>query len=248
MPFLKSSVWRKSMTYQIGLCDDELYQIKVNGLFLKEIAFKNDMDLEYHGFSDGMQLRKYLANRELDILFMDIDLGNESGVELAAQLSKQYPKMVIAFVTGHREFMEEAFEMDAMGYLVKPYEINRMERVLQKSLLQVSALKQSVREPELIVNDENIRKKIQCKDIIYIQRQQYKSMVVTGQRQYCVYEPITALVERVGEGFIRVNQSEVVNMSYISTIEGNTIKLKNGMEMSMGRTFKKEALQKYFCV
>lgn len=234
------------MTYQIGLCDDELYQIKVNGLFLKEIASKNDIDMEYHGFSNGMQLRKYLLSKELDILFMDIDLGNESGVELAAQLSKQYPKMVIAFVTGHREFMEEAFEMDAMGYLVKPYEINRMERVLNKSLLQVSALKQSIKDKELVVNDENLRKKIKCKDIIYIQRQQYKSMVVTAQRQYCVYEPITALYERVGEQFLRVNQSEVVNMEYIKSIEGNIVKLKNGMEMQIGRTFKKEVIQKYF--
>lgn len=234
------------MTYQIGLCDDELYQIKVNGLFLKEIASKNDMDLEYHGFSDGKQLKRYLANKELDILFMDIDLGNESGVELASQLSKLYPKMVIAFVTGHREFMEEAFEMDAMGYLVKPYEINRMERVLQKSLLQVSALKQSVKEPEIVVNDENLRKKIKCKDIIYIQRQQYKSVIVTVQRQYCVYEPITALYEKVGEGFLRVNQSEVVNMEYIKAIEGNTVKLKNEMEMPIGRTYKKEIMQKYF--
>lgn len=236
------------MAYQIGLCDDELYQLKVNGLFLKEIASKNDMDLEYHAFSSGAQLKKYLLSKELDVLFMDIDLGDESGVELAAKLSRQYPKMVIAFVTGHREFMEEAFEMDAMGYLVKPYEINRMESVLRKALLQVSALRQGdgAREAELIVNDENLRKKIKCNDIIYIQRQQYKSVVVTRQRQYCVYESITALFERVGEGFLRVNQSEVVNVKYIKSIEGNTVKLKTEMEMSIGRTYKKHVMQKYF--
>lgn len=234
------------MTYQIGICDDEAYQIKVNRLFLKEIASKNDMDLECHGFSNGTQLENFLLRKELDVLFLDIDLGDESGVELAAKLSKLYPKMVIAFVTGHREFMEEAFEIDAMGYLVKPFEINRMERVLRKSLLQASALRQSVKEQEIIVNDENLKKKIKCKDIIYIQRQQYKSVIKTGQRQYCVYEPITALFERVGEGFIRVNQSEVVNMGYIQSIDGNTVKLKIGMEMPIGRTFRKEVIQKYF--
>lgn len=236
------------MAYQIGICDDEIYQVKVNGLFLKEIASKNDMDLEYHGFSSGTQLKKYLASRELDILFMDIDLGSESGVELASQLSRQYPKMVIAFVTGHREFMEEAFEMDAMGYLVKPYELDRMERVLRRALLQVSAMKQRAGASEMIVYDENLRKKIKCSDIIYIQRQQCKSVIVTGQRQYCVYEPITALYEKAGEGFLRVNQSEVVNTEYVSAIEGNTVKLKNGMEMSIGRTYRKEIIHKYFGV
>lgn len=234
------------MAYQIGVCDDEIYQIKVNRLFLEEIASQNNLDLECHGFSSGAQLKNFLLNKELDILFMDIDLGDESGVELAAQLSRQYPKMVIAFVTGHREFMEEAFEMDAMGYLVKPYEIGRMERVLRKSLLQVSALKQSINEPEIIVNDENLKKKIKCKDIVYVQRQQYKSVIVTGRRNYCVYEPITALHERLGEGFLRVNQSEVVNVQEIRTIEGNIVKLKNDMEMSIGRTFREGVIERYF--
>ena len=234
------------MTYQIGLCDDEIYQIKVNGLFLKEIAAKNDMDLEYHGFSSGSQLKKYLRDKELDILFMDIDLGNESGIKIASQLSRQYPKMVISFVTGHREFMEEAFDIDAMGYLVKPYEINRMERVLRRSILQVMALKQSVKEPEITVIDENLKKKIICKNIIYIQRQQYKSVVVTPQREYCVYEPIKALYKRVGAGFLRVNQSEVVNMDYINTIENNIVMLKNGMQMLVGRTYRKDVMLRYF--
>jgi len=236
------------MAYRIGICDDEIYQVKVNGLFLKEIAAKNDMDLEYHGFSNGTQLKKYLACKDLDILFMDIDLGDESGVELASQLSRQYPKMVIAFVTGHREFMEEAFEMDAMGYLVKPYEIHRMESVLKRSLLQVSAMQQDAEEPVIIVNDENLRKKIKCRDILYIQRQQCKSVIVTGQRQYCVYESLSALYERVGTGFLRVNQGEVVNVEYISSIESNSVKLKNGMEMSIGRTYRKEIMHRYFGV
>ena len=142
--------------------------------------------------------------------------------------------------------VEEAFDIDAMGYLVKPYEINRMERVLCRSILQVMALKQSVKEPEITVIDENLKKKIICKNIIYIQRQQYKSMVVTPQREYCVYEPIKALYERVGAGFLRVNQSEVVNMDYINTIENNVVMLKNGMQMPVGRTYRKDVMLRYF--
>lgn len=236
------------MTYQIGLCDDELYQIKVNGLYLKEIAKKNDMDLKFFGFSNGNQVKKYLSQKELDILFLDIDLGKESGIELAASLSKKYPNLVISFVTGHREFTEEAFELDAMGYLVKPYDMRRMEKVLWRSILQVSAMKQMANEPEIIVNDENIKKKIKCKDIWYVQRQQYKSVIVTRQKQYCVYEPITALYERLGIGFMRINQSEVVNLNFVENIEGNRVLLKNKDEMTIGRTFKKQVMQTYYHV
>lgn len=234
------------MPYQIGLCDDEIYQIKVNSLFLKEIASKNQYDLEYHGFQSGKQLQSYLDSKHLDILFLDIDLGEENGIEIASWIAKNYPNIIIIFVTGHREFAVEAFEVDAVGYLVKPYDINKMSNVLKKVMVQLEKRGTEEEKHEIIITDENLKKKIKCKDIIYIQRQQYKSVIKTGQRQYCVYEPITALFERVGDGFIRVNQSEVVNMGYIQAIEGNTVKLKNGMEMSIGRTFRKEVMQKYF--
>ena len=234
------------MTYQIGLCDDEIFQIKVNSILLREIAEKNNMDLECHGFVNGIQLKKYLSCKPLDILFMDIDLGKESGIDLATQLSHQYPKMTIVFVTGHKEFMEEAFEIDAMGYLVKPFEIKRMERALQKSILQVSAMKKNLYDKEIVVTDENLKKKIQCRDIIYIQKQQYRSIIVTNTKKYHVYEPISSLYERIGEGFLRVNQSEVVNRDYIKEVSGNTVRLRNRMEMPIGRTFRKELIKQYF--
>ena len=234
------------MAFQIGLCDDEVYQIKVNGLYLKEIAEKNDMDLEYHGFTNGTQLKKYLDQKQLDILFMDIDLGKESGIELASQLTQQYPKMMISFVTGHREFTQEAYAMDAMGYLVKPYEMKRMETVLRRSVLQVMAMKEEEKQKELVVTYENLKKKIACKDIVYIQRQLNKSVIKTVNKQYSVYETITSLCERAGEDFIRINQSEVINNSFIKNIEGEMVYLTNGMELSIGRTYKKEVREKYF--
>ena len=59
------------MPYQIGLCDDENYQLKVNTLFLKEIASKNKYDLEYHEFTSGKQLRNYLETNNLDALIWE---------------------------------------------------------------------------------------------------------------------------------------------------------------------------------
>lgn len=221
--------------------------MKVNSLFLREIAEKNQLEMEYHGFSTGVQLLKYLGKKQLDIIFMDIDLGEESGIDLAKKITKSYPQTIIVFVTGHKEFMEEAFEMDAMGYLVKPYDIKRMEKVLHKSLLQWSALQKNDSSKELVITDENLKKKIKCKDILYIQRQQYKSIIVTNnKKEYHVYEPMTALYERIGEGFLRVNQSEIVNKNQIVGISGNIVQLKNNMEMSIGRTFRKELMLQYF--
>lgn len=234
------------MSYQIAFCDDEVYQIKVNSLFLKEIASQNGYDFEYHGFQSGKQLRNYLQSNPIDILFLDIDLGDETGIEIAAWIAQNYPEVITIFVTGHREFAEEAFEVEAVGYLVKPYDIKKMENSLKKamSLLEKKQLEQS--NTEIVITDENIKKKIDCRDILYIQRQQAKSVIKTQDKEYQVYETIISLCERIGDSFIRVNQGEVVNNKMIQEIKGNTVYLKNGMEMSIGRTYRKEVLEKYF--
>ena len=235
------------MAYQIGICDDEEYQIKLNGLYLKELASQRKWDMEYHGFKNGSQVLKYLAVKHLDILFLDIDLGeSESGIQLAAQLANKYPQLVVIFVTGHREFAGEAFEVEALGYLVKPYDIKKMESILRKALLQVSAIQQQEDTREIVITDENIKKKINTKEIIYIQRQISRSVIYTDRKCYTVYETITSLCERLGEGFLRINQGEVANIKEISEIRGNIVYLKNGMEMSIGRTYRKDVVAKYY--
>lgn len=234
------------MAYQIGLCDDEEYQIKLNGLYLKEIASKNSYDIKCHGFKTGRQVLKYLTVNPLDILFLDIDLGEESGIEVATKLAEKYPELVVIFVTGHREFTGEAFEVEAMGYLVKPFDIKKMESILSKALLQVSAIQKKQEEREIVITDENLKKKININDILYIQRQHSKCIIYTRHRTYNVYETLTSLYERLGEGFLRINQGEVSNMREILEIRSNVVVLKSGIQMSIGRTYRKEVLEKYF--
>lgn len=234
------------MSYQVAFCDDEIFQIKLNNLYIKEIASKNGYDFEYHGFQAGKNLKKYLTSHHLDILFLDIDLGDETGIEVAAWIAQNYPNVITVFVTGHREFAEEAFEVEAMGYLVKPYDISKMENVLKKAMNLLQNSQKDNRNTEIVITDENIKKKIDCREILYIERKQSKSIIKTQQKEYQVYETITSLCERIGESFIRVNQGEVVNLNIIKEIKGNTVYLKNGKEMSIGRTYRKEVLAKHF--
>lgn len=234
------------MSYQVGICDDELYQIKVNNLFIKEIASKNGYDFECHGFSSGNQLRNYLSSHHLDLLFLDIDLGDETGTETAAWTAQNFSDTIIIFVTGYREFAEEAFEVEALGYLVKPFDIKKMEHVLKKAMSRSEKKAVEESSAEIIITDENIKKKISHQDILYVERRQSKSIIVTRQREYQVYETITSLCERLGDSFIRINQGEIVNLKMIKEIKGNTVYLKSGKEMSIGRTYRKEVLAKYF--
>ena len=110
--------------------------------------------------------------------------------------------------------------------------------------LEKSAHDQEVHE--IVITEENIKKKIDCRDILYIQRQLTKSIIKTQNRNYQIYEPISSLCERIGNSFVRINQGEVVRISLIAGIRGNIVYLKNGMEMAIGRTYRKSVMETYF--
>lgn len=234
------------MKYKIGICDDEVLHVRINGVYVQEIAKRNRYDVEVKGFTKGSQVQEYLQKESLDILFLDIDLGNDSGILLAAELMKKYPELIIIFITGHREFASEAFDVEAIGYIVKPVEEKKMERVLKKALLQVMALKGQNSSQEIIITEENIKKKIYEEDIIHIERELAKTVIHTLDRDYRVYETITSLCERLGDNFLRINQSEVVNIKEIKEIRDNSVFLKNGTMVRIGRTYRKAVIETYF--
>lgn len=234
------------MKYCIGICDDEKLQVKVNGLYIKEIAQRNNYDVVLAAFASGKSVLEFLETKKLDILFLDIDLGIESGISIAERIAAKYPEVVIIFITGHREFANDAFDVDAMGYIVKPVEEKKIERVLKKTLAHVEAIHVKKPEETLVITADNLKKRISQDSIIYIERQIAKSIIYTKDNEYNVYETISSLIDRLTNHFIRVSQSYIVNKSNIAEINGNNVILSNGMVLSIGRTYRKEVLESYY--
>ena len=234
------------MSIRIGICDDEKLQVKINGSYIKEIATRNSLDISLVGFTSIDQLFIYLSKNELDILFLDIDMGEKSGIQAAAKLYNAKPELIIVFITGHREFACEAFDVDALGYILKPVDTTKLERTLKKAIHQISSSTHYPNEAFLIVNQENGKKKLYINDILYIERVKARSIITTKTETYAIYESITSLSEKLTTNFIRINQSEVINLSEIADIKGNTLLTKEGVEKSISRSYKKDVLKAYF--
>jgi DNA-binding LytR/AlgR family response regulator len=235
------------MRYRIGICDDEVIQLKVESLYLNEIAKRNNIEINHKGFDNPEELIEFLKKYTFDILLLDIDLKNEvSGIELATMLVAKYPKMIIIFVTGHPEFTFEAFNIEATGYVVKPIDMSKFERILLKAFHLVDGIKKTSKEIPFIITEENIKKKINQEDIIYIQRRAAKSFIITKEREYQVYETITSLYDRLKESFLRINQSEIVNVNRIKEIQEGYVYLKTGEAFTIGRTFRNDVMEAYF--
>lgn len=82
-------------------------------------------------FSKGREAIDYVQENPFDLAFVDINMGNENGLDVAQELKNANPKALIVFLTGYEEFSIDAFKLHAFDYLLKPLEDEELNRVLK---------------------------------------------------------------------------------------------------------------------
>ncbi len=166
-----------------------------------------------------------------DVVFMDIDLKGESGLECARVLTELNPDLKVIFATAHSEFMAGAFEIYAFDYLVKPFNMERVVRTLDRIRSSVKAdgapesLPDKVSRPQHYKNKLFIRGKEQIclldtQEIILVERMEGYTSIVTGSERYKTSISLTDIEEKLGGGeFMRCHKSYIINVSKIVRIE-----------------------------
>ena len=99
---------------------------------LKKMIEKHDgfsVSFEASGVKEAIE---FYQNNPVELVMMDIDLKGESGMECARIISDMNPKVKIVFTTAHSEYMADAFEIYAFDYIVKPYNMERLNRTLNR--------------------------------------------------------------------------------------------------------------------
>jgi DNA-binding LytR/AlgR family response regulator len=233
------------MRQNLIVCDDESIALKMNCSYIEELSKKYRLDANITGFSGSDKVLEYSENNDIDMAFLDIDLKGINGISLASRLLKKNPRIITIFITGHREFAYEAFNVEAFGYLTKPVDSDRLERVFKKALLQMNDMNNRLQRIPLIITEDNVKKKISQQSIIYIERVGAQSIILTRNGKHSVYETITSLAGRLEGNFVQINQGMIVNLEEVQSIQGNQVIMKSEEIFIIGRTYSKEAKRKF---
>lgn len=181
-----------------------------------------------------------------EVVFMDIDLKGESGLDCAKTITELDPKVKIIFATAHSEYMANAFEIYAFDYLVKPFNLERVKKTLSRiKELQtgISGAKQEdgadteVRAPEqhkdkLMIKGREQMTFLDTKDIILIERLDGETIITTKDGEFHTSASLGSMEAKLDPSeFMRCHKSYIVNLSMISQIEvygrwTYTVKLK----------------------
>ncbi len=234
------------MKLNIAICDDESMTLKINCTYMEELSKKYKVDANIVGFSKGEDLLEYMEHSEdIDIAFLDVDMKGMNGIQTAAMMLRRNPRTVIIFITGHREFAYEAFTVEAFSFLMKPIDPDRLDRIFKKAVLQVNDIMNRKLRSSLIITEDNIKKKINQSAILYIERVEARSVIVTKTAKHGIYETITSLENRLEDNFLRINQGIIVNLNEVAGVQGTQVTMKAGEVFPIGRTYHKQVKKRY---
>ena len=164
-----------------------------------------------------------------DVVFLDVDMPEVSGIECARIIQDKDPKCVLIFATGHEEYMSEAFEVYAFDYLVKPFNMERLQGTLQR-ILDRGLKSEAIQSPRVSIQQNKpsrllLRHKegiafLDPEDIILIQREDRATVIYAkDEARYVISETLQEIENRLDPDlFFRCHKSYIVNIQYIRDI------------------------------
>ena len=210
------------MAIKIMLVDDE----PGVRLLLRKII-ERQKDFEIVGECESMTDAVMLFNRtKPDVVFLDIEIGGASGIECARIIADMAPKTKIIFATAHAEYMPEAFSVYAFDYLVKPFNVNRVDQTLERicGMLQPEKEKEEIRREggldRLLIKGKESACFVDTAEIILIQREEGSTVLYTQNDSFTTSASLNEIEAKLNPDlFMRSHKSYLINVSQIKRIE-----------------------------
>ena len=200
------------------------------------------LTLQGHCYN-ALNALNFLHQHPVDLLFLDIDMPELSGLELLTAL-KNPPRVILT--TAYAEFALEGYEHGVVDYLLKPIRFERFIKAVDRLILPETELPlppvANAVPTYLLLNISNARQKIDTADIVYVAAAgNYVQLHFPQQRPLLASETMSEMQKQLPH-FIRVHKSYLINVDYLSKLEGNRVYLQGGVEIPIGVSYKQSVL------
>lgn len=207
----------------IAVCDDEVIECSNIAKKIKEILEEMKIPCIVHQFCNGRELLQ--ASESFDILFLDILMHDLDGMKTAQIFRENTSDKILIFISSSREYVFEAYDVEAFSYLLKPLEDKKLKQVLQKVVLKTEKHSQEF----ILVSRERQKKKIFLDDIYYFEIKGRMVDVHGLNGIFTYYEQIGELEDKLQDkGFFRCHKSFLINLKYVDGYNRQEVILENG--------------------
>ncbi len=219
------------MKLKAAICDDEGVQIQYLAAILNAWADKNNYTVDILSFPSAEAfLFAYSEDKDFDLLLLDIEMKELSGVELAKRIRVQDARVQIIFITGYPDYMAEGYEVAAVHYLLKPVSGGKLEQVLDRAVKNLGGT-----EKYLTVRFDRQTEYIPYSQIRYIEAQLQYVVIYTHTKEYRMKASLSDMEKELDDSFFRCQRSYIINLGQVQKIKSNCVLLKSGETIPISR-------------
>ncbi|CAM5793229.1 MULTISPECIES: LytR/AlgR family response regulator transcription factor [Brevibacillus] len=208
--------------------------------------------------TNGRELLQLVEEYEPDVVFLDIKMPELEGDQAARMLAARKKRPLLVFSTAHEDYAVEAFKLNAVDYLLKPTEPQRLKETLQRLRKRLSetappsALPNPSKVAKMIIEDNNRLVVIDPSTVMYAVRDERVVQIWTESEVYTTRMTLQQLEEKLqAYPFFRTHKSYLVNLQYVSELQpwfngayNLILKGPNPVRLPVSRTAAKDLLKR----
>lgn len=219
------------MPYKIAVVDDNPTDMAYMASLAKRWADSRDAAIHVRSFPSAESfLFLYSEDKSWDILLLDIELGGQSGMELARVIRRENTAVQLIFITGFPDYIAEGYDVSALHYLMKPVSEEKLHTVLDRAAANLTRA-----EKRLCITFDHHTNCIPLDQICYIEAQKHYVAIHANDKTYRMKASLTDTEKLLDEYFFKCQRSFLVNLRYIKRITREYVILKNDEEIPISR-------------
>ncbi|KFC19446.1 LytR/AlgR family response regulator transcription factor [Chryseobacterium sp. FH1] len=191
-------------------------------------------------YSNAIEAYNHLQSNPVDLIFLDIEMPEMTGIELTKNLSGK--DIIIIFTSSNKDYALEAFELNIADYILKPVMPARFLQAVSKAQSILESRKEEVevtKDEFLFVRDSNITRRLKLDDIFYAEAMGDYVKFYTREKMFAIHGKMKTAEERLPKDhFIRVHRSYIVSVGKIDTLQDGGIMI-NGKFIPVADAYRK---------
>lgn len=221
------------------LVDDDLMSRSTLAHFIGRVDYLNVKG----ECSSAVEALKILEKEKIDLMFLDIEMPEMNGIEMVKNMQI---KPLVILTTSHKEYALDAFEHNVIDYLVKPIEFPRFLKAVTKAkeLFDARTPAGTSETDCFFVKRNSVLNKVYVKDILWVEALGDYVTINTADNKFILHLTLKAIERKLPvEKFARVHRSYIVNVENISSVEDDTITIRNN-HIPVGAMYKENFMKR----
>lgn len=227
-------------TMTICYCEDESAQAKVFSIKIDQWAKNKNIAVHTDLFESAEEYLFQAEQNTYDVIFLDISMRGQNGMELARKIREKEKDVVLVFVTSDASYVFDGYEVGAYRYLMKPVDEKKLWEILDYARMQ----REVEKENYILVKKDSQSVRVNLNDVLYMEAQKhYVNLYLEDQESINIKTVFTELLQEMQEKsdtVLATHRSYAVNIEKVVRIGRMECVLADGSVIPVSRSFYKE--------